>query len=250
MDADWSREFLHQSGVLTQGASPWGKAACVDLRDAVLLLSPLPGPRYPGPPLVPGHPATFQVTSPAGIFRATGTYLGARPIAINGVPQEVLQLEVGPGGVERLNRRAHYRVAVNLKGEIAFFADEDLSAAGLAPPRKGAPPSNLEAVAEAVARERRPCLVRELGLGGARAATLPPAPGARTCFLLDLALEPGERLCNLSGRVLEILHGSGPAPLHAQLRLRFDRPAGATEARLSRHLAQVQVELLKKGIRS
>ncbi len=247
MDTGWSREFLHRNGVLSQGPLPWGEAACVDLRGAVLLLSPLP--RHPAPPLVTGRPASFQVTAPSGIFRAEGTFLGARRIEINGVPQEVLQLEVDPQSVERLNRRAHYRVAVSLKGEIAFFTEEDLSAKGLKAGGTGAAPSNLQALAEAVGRMRRPCLVREMGLGGARIATQPPAPAARTGVLLDLALEPGDRLCNLSGRVLEILPGSGPAPLHTQVRLRFDRLTGATEARLSRYLAQVQVEFLKKGVR-
>lgn len=247
METDWTRDILHRNGVLTQGTVPWGEAACIDVRGLTLLLSPLI--RHGGPGLEDGRPASFQVATPKGIFRASGTFAGSRTIEINGVIQEVLELQVPAGGLERQNRRAHFRVAVNLKGEIALFTEEELYRQGLVGAERALEACSVETVAEATAPLRRVCLVREMGIGGARVFTAPPEPAPDTRFLLDLSPGPGERLRNIPGRVLESLP-PGSSALPTQVRLRFDRLPGAAEARLARYLAQVQRELLQKGIRS
>jgi hypothetical protein len=246
MHTDWIREILHRSGVLAQGPAPWGEAACVDVRGPSLLLAPLS--RHGGPLLEAGRPASFQVGTHNGTFVASGIFAGSRTIEINGVSQEVLELRMHPGGLERQNRRAHFRVAVNLKGELALFTEEDLRELGLAVPEGKPTPACLEAVAEVTSSLRRVCLVREMGLGGARVFTAPPSPSPHTLFLLDFSPAPGERLSNIPGRVLESLPPGGPV-LPVQVRLRFDRLPGAAEARLARFLAKVQRELLQKGIR-
>ncbi|MDW7710287.1 MAG: PilZ domain-containing protein [Deferrisomatales bacterium] len=246
MGRDWNRELLHRSGLLFQGASPWGEVACIDVCGPTLLLSPLS--RHRELPPEAGLPACFEAATPFGVFRASGILVGNRTIEINRVPQEVMELEVHPGGIDRRNRRAHFRVAVNLKGELALFSEEDLARRGLAVPAGGAAASLLEDVARGTSSLRRLCLVREMGIGGARVFTAPPEPLPGTLFLLDLSPTPGEPLTNLPGNVIESLPPGGPH-LPIQIRLRFDPLSGAPEARLARYLARVQREMLQKGIR-
>lgn len=245
MTRDWTRDFLQRSGVLAQGPAPWGEAACIDARGSSLLLAPLAGPH--APPLEVGRPTTFQVATAQGFLRIPGTLSGPRVIAVNGVPQEVWELDGDPGALERINRRAHYRISVSLKGELCLFSDAQR--AGVAVEPRATAPTHLEWLAEELSRDRRPCQVWDLGLGGVRLVTAPPEAAPRTAALLDLALGPGETLRNLPGRVVESRAKPDAGELGIHMRLRFDPLGGAVEARLARYVAQVQRDLLQKGIR-
>lgn len=249
MIRDWTLDFLQRSGVLFQGPAPWGEAACIDAQGSRLLLAPLPRPD--APPLEPGRPTTFQVATAQGFLRVPGTLSGPRVIAVNGVPQEIWPFEATPGAMERINRRAHFRVSVSLKGEIRLFSEADASALGIGVGTEGraAAPTHLERLANELSRERRPCRVWDLGLGGAQLVTTPPEAAPPTAALLDLALGPGETLRNLPGRLVESRPDTDGGEFPIRVRLRFDPLGGAVEARLSRYVTQVQRELLQKGIR-
>ncbi|MEW6487874.1 MAG: PilZ domain-containing protein [Thermodesulfobacteriota bacterium] len=249
MIRDWTRDFLQRSGVLFQGPAPWGEAACIDAQGSRLLLAPLPG--SDAPPLEPGRPAAFQVATAQGFLRVPGTLSGPRVIAINGVPQEVWPFDANPGDMVRINRRAHFRVSVNLKGELRLFSEADARALGAGAALEGtaAAPTHLERLANELSRDRRPCRVWDLGLGGVQLVTTPPQAAPPTAALLDLALGPGETLRNLPGQVVESRPEPDGGEFPLRVRLRFDPLGGAVEARLSRYVTQVQRELLQKGIR-
>lgn len=247
MIRDWTRDFLQRSGVLAQGPAPRNEAACIDARGSSLFLAPLGG--RDAPPPETGRPTTFQVPTPQGFLRVDGILSGRRVIAVNGVPQEAWQFDGDPETLERINRRAHYRVAVNLKGELCLFAEEDALRAGFVEGSRGASASHLERLAKALSQARRPCRVWDLGVGGARLVTTAPEPAPHTAALLDLALGPGETLRNLPGRVIECRREPEGGDFGLRMRLRFDPLGGAAEARLSKHVAQVQRDLLQKGIR-
>jgi hypothetical protein len=245
----WTRDFLQRTGTLFQGPAPWGEAACIDAEGSRLLLAPRPGPG--APPLEPGRPHAFQIATAQGFLRVPGTLSRPRVIAVNGIPQEVWPFDADRGAMERINRRAHYRVSVSLKGEIRLFSEADAAALGIgvSSGRRAAAPTRLEQLADDLSRDRRPCRVWDLGLGGAQLATTAPGAAPRTAALLDLALGPGETLRNLPGIVVESCADPGGEDFGVRIRLRFDPLGGAVEARLSRYVTQLQRELLQKGIR-
>lgn len=250
MNRDWTRDFLQRSGLLLLGPAPWGRATCLDARGCLLFLAPLPGSDAPA--LEPGRPATFQVATAQGFLRVPGTLSGPRMMTINGVPQEVWRLEANPEEMVRINRRAHFRVCVSLKGEIRLFSEAHAQArgAGAAFPGADAGGTHLERLADELGRDRRPCRIWDLGLGGVQLVTTPGTAAPATAALLDLALGPGETLRNIPGRVLESRPEPGGGEFSLRVRLRFDPLGGAVEARLSRFVTQVQRELLRKGIRA
>jgi hypothetical protein len=149
-----------------------------------------------------------------------------------------------------VNRRAHHRVSVALKGAFTVFDPAEIASVREAGSPGADDASHLETLAEAIAERSRPCTVQDLGLGGARIATAPPAPKRGAHCLFDLALGPGQKLRNLPARIIESRTLPGTSPLQLQVRVRFEGLARAAEAHLSRYLTQQQLELLRKGIRA
>ncbi len=245
MAAEWSREILHQSGVLFQESAPRTGAVCVDVRGTTLLLAPIAGPGAGAFDVAQG--AHFEVMTPVGILRVGGTLTGIQQIEINGVAQQVAALVADPDAIERINRRAHHRVFVALKGALVVLEPEEVEALWAG---RASATSRLETLADRLAERSQACLVRDLGLGGARIATPPPAPKRGAHCLFDLALGPENKLRHLPARIIEARSLSGASPPQLEVRLRFEGLGRAAEAQLSRYLTQQQLELLRRGIRS
>lgn len=227
-----------------------GQALCLDVRGSSLLLAPSAAVDSS---YLAGNVLSFQIKDTAGVLRVTGILSGTREVEMNRVAHRVLELVADPDGVRETNKRAHYRVSVAVKGEIAPYDPEAFpwTAPGNALHRHAAgalEPSDLEGLALALAGNRRPCVVRDLSTGGARLflESPPPAPGHEA--LLDLALEPGEILRNLCCRILEARPQRARPPFDALVRLRFLPMASRAEARLGRFITAVQRELIQKGI--
>jgi hypothetical protein len=251
MRADWSRDILHQSGVLYQHASPRGGAVCVEVRGDTLFLAPTSkhgGQNREG--LEAARAAWFEVITPGGIWRIAGTFGGMREIEINGVTQQVAALDVQPEAVELINRRAHHRVSVTLKGAFAALEPDELVRIRTEGVGSAAAASYLESLAEAIAQRSRPCTVRDLGLGGARLATSAPAPSRGAHYLFDLALGRGQQLRNLLARIIESRPLAGTSPTQFEVRISFEGLSRPAEAQLSRYLTRQQLELLRRGVRA
>lgn len=248
MTTEWSRELLYQSGVLYQASSSRGGVVCVDVRGSTLLLAPITG--FGEKDFEVAQEARLEVVTSAGILRVRGTLAGVRQIEINGVPQRVALLEATLEEIERVNRRAHHRVSVTLKGTLTVLepAEVDQIQAG----NESAPGawSRIEALADTFAERSRSCVVRDLGLGGARLVTVPPRPERGAFCFFDLALGPEQKLRCLPARIIEVRPLSDTPPPEFEIRMRFEGLARSAEAQLSRYLTKRQLELLRKGIRS
>lgn len=242
----WAARVLSCKGRLYDGSRLLGEASCLHLRGSSLYLAPL-SPPDPLPEAV----GTFQVTDTSGVLRLTGLFAGERDVVVNHVTHRTLELVVDPDGVRETNRRAHYRVTLSLKGELAVLPPEVAPEVTPRPERSALRSlPHLERIAtELAAVERLPCVVRDLSPGGARLSLAsPPPPRGRTA-LLDLALAPGERLADLYCRIVDAQASQAVPPFDAEARVCFFPMPAGTEARLARHLARVQRESLKKGIR-
>ncbi len=210
---------------MSQPGRGWAEATCLDARDGALLLAPLPHRRSGS--LAVGAATTFQVPAPNGLIRFGGRLQEHRTLPVNGVPHDLLPLQVDPGQAEQINRRAHFRVTVTLKGELIAFWQEG----------------------GALQERRRPCVVRNLSVGGALLSVGGPAPRGGQRVLLDLALERGRVLRDLTCVVVDSCEEVAPPPLDAQLRVRFHDLPPKSEAQLARTVNQAQLEMLQRGIR-
>lgn len=237
---------MQRRGIFSQDGMPWGEAACIEREGRELFLAPLSAGWLED--VATGQPALFQVCVPTGIIYLQGLPTGCMDVAVNGVTHRTLRLTVDPTAVERVNRRAHYRVSSLMKGEIAFLAEEEPAGESSDPGQGGAGAPLAQGSLKALA-ERRPCLIRDLSLGGARLSlpSPPPRPGRRV--LLDLALAPKQVLGDVPATVVEVRPGAHPSPLDAEARIRFESLAPAAESRLARYINGLQLEMLKKGIR-
>jgi len=214
---------------VTEGERPPLDAACVDVQGVRVVLAPLDASRPE--PAPPGTRAEFRVPGTRGILCLRGELeAGADGLRV---------LRVEAGGVERINRRAAYRLACSLKAEWAELP-EPAPAAG-----RG---SALEALAAGVS-DRRPCVVLDVSVGGARISAAPPLPRPGSWILLWIRLAPREVLSGLAAQVLEARPDEGTAPFPGFARLRFSPLSARTEGRLGRFIVQAQVDLLRKGIR-
>lgn len=249
---DWIPLVLQRKGLLFGGASELGQATCVEVREQTLVLVPLSSLPLNTPNL--DGTLLFQISNPSGVLRVPGRLVGTTKTFIGGVIQHAIALAVDPEAVEQLNRRAHYRVSSALKGEITIIHSEDLSAeleiilrerAQCAETR-----SRLHLLSETIANGPRRCVIRDLSLGGARLSTESPPPRPQDVAILDLALGPGDVLRHLMCEVVEGRPGRTPPPLDTQVRVRFSGLSRKEESRISRYVAQVQREMLKKGIKT
>jgi hypothetical protein len=75
-----------------------------------------------------------------------------------------------------------------------------------------------------------------------------PPPKAGQDALLDLTVGT-VTLRNLPCGIVEGRSGAAPPPFDAQVRVRFVAIAPRHEALLSRYVAEIQLEMLRKGIR-
>ena len=187
-------------------------------------------------------------------MRANGILLGTNILELDDVSHSVFELELDPNGIERLNRREHYRVDVMLKGELAKLSEKDAPAWNRIQGRGSREPGSTSSLDTPfrwmVQQDRQPCLVRDLSIGGARVTTTSLAYRAGHKAVLDIALVPGEILRCLPCEVVEAYRVEAPPPFQFEVRLRFTYISGPTEAHLSRYIAQVQRELIQKGIKA
>jgi hypothetical protein len=223
---------------------------CLDISGESLLLAPIVRAEYST--LEPDRRTIFEVTHPSGVTRLCGLLTGPHEVVIRRVAHTALRLIVDPESIAQVNRRAHYRVDLNLKGEIAILDERDGADLAFAGSREGVNravrPSHLETLAESLAARRRPCVIRDLSVGGGRLSMSSPPPKAGQEALLDLAVGR-VTLRNLPCDIVEGRSGATPPPFDAQVRVRFVAMPPRHEALLSRHVAEIQLEMLRKGIR-
>ncbi|GAB4270854.1 MAG: hypothetical protein Kow0054_32320 [Deferrisoma sp.] len=193
------------------GADSPLEAVCLDVAPDRVVLVPLASP----PPTVArgGAPAEFRVPGTGGVLRVAGR------LAVGAGDRWVLRIE--GGGVERINRRSAYRLACTLKAEWTVAEGTD----------------------------RRPCVVLDLSVGGARLSAAPPLPAPGTELRLWIRLGPAEILGPVPALVLEARPDPRTAPFPGRVRLRFAPLAARVEGRLARFIVQGQRELLQKGLR-
>ncbi len=200
-------------------------------------------------PRVADAAAEFRVATRSGVLSAQGRLTGPlRFVLPSEVAYEGYALRVNPDGIQRINRRAYYRLAVTLKGEMVVLEGLDLLDGGVASGRE-ARGSWLAALAESYQERKVPCVVRDISLGGVRLGVAEPVPAKGSRLLLDVRLAPGERVCGLPGGVLEARPGVYPPPFSGEVRVRFDPLPRRAQDRLSRFIVQTQMELIRRGIR-
>ncbi len=235
---------------MDEAGGPVLEIVCVDVRDGQVLMVPVRQQR--ALPDRAGGRAVLSVPTPTGVLVLRGTLAGPAPFQINRVAHQGYRLTVRPDGVDRMNQRAHYRVAVPLKGEWAVL-DPLLDAETLGRMRAGRPTGEpatcLERVAARLEKARRPCILYNLSLGGAQLSVASPAPAPGQTVVLDIKFGPGEFLRGLTGEVLESRPEAAATAFDARVRLRFLGLSARTESALSRQITRLQVELLQKGVK-
>ncbi len=244
----WAAEIIHARGMLRAGDLRV-PCRCVDLTGPQLLLAPLVSPGHGE--VDPGTPASFEVPTPLGIVRVTGALSGPLQAILGGAPLRAFQLLAHPGGFERVNRRGSYRLAITLKAEMIVLdgpPDSDPGLASLAGARVPGE-SCLEALARGLEVRRRPCLVRDISLGGMRLSVPEPLLPRGAWVLVDVRLGPEEVLRNLVGIVLECTGDVYLPPFPGEARVRFHGLPARTQTRLSKFIVRAQVELIRKGVR-
>ncbi len=193
--------------------------------------------------------AEFRVPTRSGVLSAQGRLTGPlRFVLPSGVAYEGYALHVNPEGVHRINRRAYYRLAVILKGEMVVLEGPDLLDEEVASRREDSG-SWLAALTESFQDRKVPCVVRDISLGGVRIGVAEPLPARGSRLVLDVRLGPGEVLGGLPGRVLDARTGVHPPPFPGELRVRFDPLPRRVQDRLSHFIVQTQMELIRRGIR-
>ena len=220
---------------------------CVDLTGPRLLLAPLTSGGHGRAD--PGTPACFEVPTPLGIVRVTGALSGPLDAILGGATLRAFQLLAGPGGFERVNRRGSYRLSITLKAEMIVLDGPPDADPGLASLTRAPGESSLEALARGLEERRRPCLVRDISLGGVRLSVPEPLLPRGAWILLDVRLGPEEVLRNLVGMVLECAGAVYLPPFPGEARVRFHGLPARTQGRLSQFIARAQVELIRKGVR-
>ncbi len=243
----WGLDVLHARGALrVAGRSPTD-AVCMDVEGPRVWLVPVePADELPQ---LADVTAEFRVPTRSGVLSTRGRLTGPLPFALpSGVAYHGYALHVSPDGVRRINRRAYYRLAVTLKGEMVVLEGLDLLEGDAASGRAESP-SRLTALTETLRDRKVPCVVRDIGLGGVRLGVAEPPPARGSRLVLDVRLGPGETLCGLPGRVLEARTGVYPPPFPGEIRVRFDTLPRRLQDRLSRFIVQAQMELIRRGIR-
>jgi len=244
------RKVLQRQGTLLQGAAALVEVLCVDVRRTTLVLTPLTKAESP---LAVERACRFQFTDGSGLFQISGSLDGTDRVTVNGVTHHVLLFKAEDASPVHLNRRESFRVSVSLKGELAVFRSDELRAlqTNEEPVREilTSSPGRLEELYRLVKDRKRPCVLLDISLGGARVALPPPAPRIGQVAFMDIALGPGDVLLNISGSVVQGINGRGRGEFRAQARLRFDALSGKTEARLAKLINKVQVENLRQGVR-
>ena len=236
--------MLHARGALgVAGRSPMD-AVCMDVEGHRMWLVP---PDHGGelPPLE-NAPAEFRVATRSGVLSAPGRITGPLRFELpSGVAYEGYALVVNPEGIQRINRRAYYRLAVTLKAEMVVLEGLDLGAVS----GREADGSRLATLVESLQERKVPCVVRDISLGGVRLGGADPVPSRGTRLVLDVRLGPAEKLCGLPGRVLEARSGVHAPPFPGELRVRFDPLPRRAQDRLSRFIVKTQMDLIRRGIR-
>lgn len=224
---------------------------CLDAGGDRLLLAPA---REAGRfALDPEGPASFRIAEPSGLLAVAGTLAGFEPVTVNGVTHRALRLNFSRGGVERQNRRNHFRVMVQLKGEIVPLGPGTVAAAlrhASAGRASDSAQPHAESLGRALQAAARPCLVRDLSLGGARLSVASPAAAPGGAALLHVALDADEVIRNIPCEVLQSRVGTFPGPFDALVRVRFTSLPAPLEGKLGRFIARVQLEDLRRGIRN
>lgn len=242
--------FLQRRGLLTQGSKPWGEVLCLDTEEGCLYLAPTGGTQ--AFPLDATGPAAFLVADATGLFSVRGTLSGIRQVTVNGVSQRAVRLDFPAGAVERQNRRGTYRVSVQLRGELYPLGPGGVAEAlrrSRVDAGRGSRLPHLEGLARSLAAKARPCVVRDLSLGGARLAlTSPPPPPGESALLRFAFGDDGVRQ-DLPCTLLQSRPDTFAAPFDALVRLQFTDLPAPIEGRLGRFISRVQLEDLKKGIR-
>lgn len=242
---------IQHRGLLSQATGAWGDVVCIDADDRHVDLAPVrPEGRLP---LLLGEPAVFQFAESTGLVIVTGIFAGPATVVVNGVPQEALRLDLGPGALERRNRRDSFRVALALNGEFLPLGSKELTEALRdlwSRPSKGSALPHLESLARSLSDRARPCVLKDLSLGGARLALAAPTPGPGERALLHVALDNQEWVRNLPCVVVQAHSGALSGALDALVRLRFASLPPGIEGRLGRYLARAQLEQLKRGVRA
>ncbi|HSH68689.1 MAG TPA: PilZ domain-containing protein [Deferrisomatales bacterium] len=237
--------------MLSQGPSlSPGEVLCTEVRGTSLLLIPLTARC---PTLTTG-PCQLQFADASGILQFNGVLTGEEPARLKGVAHRALRFEVDLASATHSNRRASYRVGVTLKGELALFERDELG-----PPRPSEPggrrnlpdgaQGGLANSAHLIRARKRPCIIQDLSLGGARVRMAEPPPRVGQTAVLDIALAPGDVLRNVEATVVQGGSGGGLPEFGAYARLRFHPMPRTAEARLARLISQVQLQTLRRGVR-
>lgn len=240
--------MVQRHGVLLgNGAAETGHSVlCLDLRGTTLVLALLSGPSTP----IPGRTCRLQFSGAGGIFQLSGTVVGEETTRTNGGTQRTLCFAVDPAGTALVNRRSAFRVPVILKGELALLDRNELDPETLQRTGPRAPEPLQRNLGHLIRSRKRPCILRDLSLGGARLLVQPPSARAGQTALLDLALGRGDVVHNVAGTVVQGGPSQGKGEFSCPVRLRFVPLPGPTEARLARLISQIQIETLRLGVRA
>jgi len=246
-EPQWAHQVVQRHGVLlsNDAAEPGHPVLCLDLRGTTLVLAMLSGPSAP----IPSGTCRLQFSGAGSIFQLSGTVAGEETASPNGVAQRTVCFAVDPAGPTHFNRRSAFRVDVMLKGELALLDRDELDPESLqrTGPRRPEPPhSNL---GQLIRSRKRPCIIRDLSLGGARLLVQPPSARAGQTALLDLAVARGDVLHNIAGTVVQGGPSLGRGEFSYPVRLRFIPLPGPTEGRLARLISQTQLKTLRLGVR-
>ena len=210
-----------QSGTLVQSGGRWREVRCERVSDTSVLLS-ISREQGEGD-LTISSQSYLQTIMQGGVVRVEGVLEAIDPRNLN-FGLKFHPLDKPP---QLINRRQAFRVAVSLRGKLKGSKDPEAE--------------NYDVEWDVA--------LRDLSIGGTKLVVRSPAPHAGTHCALVIRLSEDDPQMLLPCRVIHSFPGRNPPPMDTLMRLAFHKISARQESTLFRYINQVQLEMLKKGLR-
>lgn len=210
-----------QSGSIHQDSGSWREVRCDRVSNGAVHLSLL---REKGDGQLQLGARTFlQTVFERGVARIEGNLEAIDPKN----PGFGIRFKPIAGAVQLTNRREAYRVPASLRAELR---------------------GNVHPHEEGL-KDHWPCAIKDISVGGVRLILKSPPPNVRTIGLLKLLLPTEETALHLAVKIISSQPGRNPPPMDAIVRGAFYELQPRMEAKLTKYVNWIQVDMIKRGLK-
>lgn len=210
-----------QVGTIIQGSGNWREVHCERVAEDSLQLAIV---RDQGDGTISfSSKVQLQTIIEGGVARIEGTLaaIDSRNLLLG------LKFTPAGDGIQVINRRQAFRVAVSLKAKLLMTS------------RNG----------DDAKEEVWNCLIKDLSVGGAKMAVQHPAPHVHGLAILALSLPTEDHPLHIPCRVIMAQPGRNPPPLDTIVRIAYRDIPARVESKLFRYINWVQLDMIKRGVR-